>query len=64
MTKKTYREKFNRLTDGCSARFRFALLAHAMGLSEYYSYEIVKNAKEEHYKRAISLYKMMMEEER
>ena len=63
MTKNTYREEFNRLTDGCSARFCFALLAHVMGLSEYHAHEIVKNAKEEHYKKAIKLYKSMMGEE-
>lgn len=63
MPKKTYREEFNRLTDGCSARFCFALLAHAMGLSEYRASDIVKNVKEEHYKKAIKLYKSMMGEE-
>jgi hypothetical protein len=60
MTKNTYREEFNRLTDGCSAIFRFALLGHAMGHPEYHAHEIVKNAKEEHYKKAIRLYKAMM----
>ena len=63
MTKNTYREEFNRLTDGCSAIFRFALLGHAMGLSEYHAYDVIKNAKEEHYKKAIRLYKAMMGEE-
>lgn len=63
MPKKTYREEFNQLTNGCSVRFRFALLAHAMGLSEYHAHEIVKNVKEEHYKKAIRLYKAMMGEE-
>ena len=63
MPKKTYREEFNQLTNGCSARFCFALLAHAMGLSEYHAIDIVKNAKEEDYKKAIRLYKSMMSEE-
>ena len=63
MTKKTYREEFNRLTDGCSAIFCFGLLAHAMGHPEYHAHEIVKDAKEEHYKKAIRLYKAMMGEE-
>lgn len=63
MPKNTYREEFNQLTDGCSARFCFALLAHAMGLSEYHAYEITKNAKEEDYKKAIKLYKSMTKEE-
>lgn len=63
MPKKTYREEFNQLTNGCSARFCFALLAHAMGLSEYSAYEITKNVKEKHYKKAIRLYKSMMGEE-
>ncbi len=63
MTKNTYREEFNRLTDGCSAIFRFALLGHAMGHPEYHAHEIVKNAKEEDYKKAIRLYKAMMGEE-
>ena len=63
MTKNTYREEFNRLTDGCSAIFRFGLLAHAMGLSEYHAYDVIKNAKEEDYKKAIRLYKAMMGEE-
>lgn len=60
MTKKTYREEFNRLTHDCSAIFCFGLLAHAMGLSEYHAIDIVKNAKEEHYKKAIRLYKAMI----
>lgn len=64
MTKKTYREEFNRLTDGCSAIFRFALLGHAMGHPEYHAHEIVMNAKEEHYKKAIKLYKSMMGEDK
>ena len=63
MTKKTYREEFNRITDGCSARFCFALLAHAMGLSEYHASDIIKNVKEKDYKEAIRLYKAMMGEE-
>lgn len=60
MPKKTYREEFNRITDGCSARFCFALLAHAMGLSEYHAYDVIKNAKEDDYKKAIRLYKAMI----
>lgn len=63
MPKKTYREEFNRLTDGCSAIFCFALLAHAMGHPEYSAHEITKNVKEKHYKKAIRLYKSMMGEE-
>ena len=63
MPKNIYREEFNRLTAGCSAIFCFGLLAHAMGLSEYHAYEITKNAKEEHYKKAIKLYKSMIKEE-
>lgn len=61
--KNTYREEFNRLTHDCSAIFCFGLLAHAMGLSEYHAYEIIKNAKEDDYKKAIKLYKSMMGEE-
>ena len=63
MPKTTYREEFLRLTDGCSAIFCFALLGVVMGHPEYHAYEIVKNAKEKHYKRAIRLYKSMMGEE-
>lgn len=63
MPKNTYREEFNRLTHECSAVFCFGLLAHAMGISEYHAYEVIKNAKEKDYKKAIKLYKSMMGEE-
>lgn len=63
MPKNTYREEFNRLTHDCSAIFCFGLLAHAMGLSEYHAYEVIKNAKEKDYKKAIKLYKSMIGEE-
>lgn len=63
MPKTTYREEFLRLTDGCSAMFVFVLLKYVMGHPEYHAYEVDKNVKEKHYKKAIRLYKSMIGEE-